>query len=322
MSIYRSTSTDINLNRKVTDLIKFLSCLMIALHHYSIDRVIAGTHNPIYQLLSTQGGWLGVAIFFFLSGYGLMKSELKNHIEFVPFVKKRLLKTYFPAVLVSIIWGIYIVTTGTVNNLTHFLGGVLWNFNDGVLWFVRAIVCLYAFFYLYAFLRNKTKKCNCQRLLLIAISTFSTYLLYVIRIIPYPVHASSALLFFLGIAIAEYSEAVALIVKKIYPLFILFAIIITISVLWRNNANVIHWAIDYILVFAGIAFVALYSVEVKRLPTWVGGISYDTYLVHYKAKLLLSPFFAVIPLWAFASLTILLTIMFYYFRKCVESRIL
>lgn len=66
---------------------------MIALHHYSIDRVIAGTHNPIYQLLSTQGGWLGVAIFFFLSGYGLMKSELKNHIEFVPFVKKRLLKT-------------------------------------------------------------------------------------------------------------------------------------------------------------------------------------------------------------------------------------
>ena len=98
-------SSEICFEKNLTDLIKFLSCLMIALHHYSQGMVVAGTHNPIYQLFSTQGGWLGVAIFFFLSGYGLMKSDMKNHLDPIPFFKKRILKTYFPAVLVSVIWG-------------------------------------------------------------------------------------------------------------------------------------------------------------------------------------------------------------------------
>lgn len=105
----------ISLSRNLTDLVKFLSCLMIALHHYSQGMVVAGSHNPIYQIFSTQGGWLGVAIFFFLSGYGLMKSDMKHHLKPLPFFKKRLMKTYLPAVLVSLLWGGYLLIRGGKN---------------------------------------------------------------------------------------------------------------------------------------------------------------------------------------------------------------
>lgn len=110
--IKKNNTQRIILSRNLTDLVKFLACLMIALHHYSQGMVIAGTHNPIYMLFSTQGGWLGVAIFFFLSGYGLMRSDLMHHLSLVQFMKKRLLKTYLPAMLISLLWGGYLLAVG------------------------------------------------------------------------------------------------------------------------------------------------------------------------------------------------------------------
>ena len=103
------------LNRNFTDFIKFISCLMIAFHHYSQGRVANGSDNIIYQLLSTQGGWLGVAVFFFLSGYGLMKSEIKRHLDIYEFLKRRLVTTYLPAVFVSFLWSGYLIYVGGGN---------------------------------------------------------------------------------------------------------------------------------------------------------------------------------------------------------------
>lgn len=78
---------------------------MVMLHHYS-QYVISHeiSHAIPYQLLSTQGGYLGVAIFFFLSGYGLMESESKSHLNLKTFFKRRFLKIYLPVLLISFIW--------------------------------------------------------------------------------------------------------------------------------------------------------------------------------------------------------------------------
>lgn len=54
--IKKNNTQRIILSRNLTDLVKFIACLMIALHHYSQGMVIAGTHNLIYMLFSTQGG--------------------------------------------------------------------------------------------------------------------------------------------------------------------------------------------------------------------------------------------------------------------------
>lgn len=55
------------LDRGFTDLLKFLSCILIALHHYSQYAIgCGGLYNHLYYLFAWQGGYIGVAIFFFL----------------------------------------------------------------------------------------------------------------------------------------------------------------------------------------------------------------------------------------------------------------
>lgn len=103
--ISENKSDKIILDRGLTDVIKFLASVMIALHHYSQLVLSTGvSDNLIYKLFSTQGGYLGVALFFFFSGYGVMMSDIKNHFSLVQFFKKRILKIYKPVILITIIW--------------------------------------------------------------------------------------------------------------------------------------------------------------------------------------------------------------------------
>lgn len=319
MECCRNDSLSLKLDRGVTDLMKFLSCLMIAFHHYSQDRVIAGTDNIVYQLFSTQGGWLGVAIFFFLSGYGLMKSELKSHMELVPFFKKRLVKTYFPAVLVSVVWEVYLVASGLENLDFHVVTGALWKFNDGVLWFVRAIICLYVAFCIYVWVRNKlNRRRECAGVLLL-IAALSTSFLYFVRIVPYPVHASSVMLFFLGVELAERPDMFVKVIRLKYPVVLAFIALIVCAAVCRYNADVVHGVIDYLVIMSGVVFFSLYDVKILKLPAWMGSASYDMYLVHNKAKMLLVANMKFVPLWAFAGLAAVFTIVFYHFREMVEK---
>lgn len=306
--IEKNTSNHIVLDRNLTNLVKFLSCLMIALHHYSQGRVLAGTDNPIYQLFSTQGGWLGVAIFFFLSGYGLMKSDIKHHWEPIPFFKKRLMKTYLPAALVSLLWGSYLLIRGGQELGLQFIAGIFWNFNDEVLWFVRAIVKLYVIFYAYSWLRLQMYRFRVLALVFAA----ALALLWVNAGF---VHSSSVLLFFVGMSLAEDDECWLKIIRKIYPVVTAFIAIFALAFICRHDAAWIHLLINYFVILLGILLVAICNINLPSLPKWIGGASYDIYLVHNKALMLLRPVYAVVPLWMFAGLTLIFTIMFYNLRK-------
>lgn len=93
------------LNKNMTNCLKVLSAVMIMLHHYSQYVCANGLSDSIcYKVLSSQGGFLGVAIFFFLSGYGLMESESNGHLKVLTFFKRRLLKIYLPVLAISFIW--------------------------------------------------------------------------------------------------------------------------------------------------------------------------------------------------------------------------
>lgn len=77
------------IDRTLSSAIKFIAAVIVALHHYSLYICANNLSDSIiYKFLSAQGGFLAVAIFFFLSGYGLMESEKHRHLPFNKFLKK------------------------------------------------------------------------------------------------------------------------------------------------------------------------------------------------------------------------------------------
>ena len=80
------------------NLIKFFCCIMIYLgHSYCIK----------YQNIVGDFGYIGCIIFFFLSGYGIVKSQMKNKLNFIHFFRKRLIKILLPLYFVNLIVLLY-----------------------------------------------------------------------------------------------------------------------------------------------------------------------------------------------------------------------
>lgn len=72
----------------ITAVLKFICCIIIVLHHYS-QYIVSEIGNPnvITNILSSQGGYLAVSLFFFLSGYGLTVSFNKKSLTFFEYLK-------------------------------------------------------------------------------------------------------------------------------------------------------------------------------------------------------------------------------------------
>ncbi len=95
----------LHLDKATADVIKFLAAIVVVLHHYSQYVEINHISGWIgYKLLSSQGGYVGVAVFFFLSGFGLMESEKRSHLSAKRFFQRRFMKVYLPVLAVTFIW--------------------------------------------------------------------------------------------------------------------------------------------------------------------------------------------------------------------------
>lgn len=93
------------ITRGVTDLLKVVAALSVMFSHYYNMKAQAGFDlNTLEWCIRSQGGNVGVAVFFFLSGYGLMMSELRSHLPLKLFLRRRFCKIYLPVVLVTALW--------------------------------------------------------------------------------------------------------------------------------------------------------------------------------------------------------------------------
>lgn len=94
-----------NISRSVSDFLKIISALLVMFSHYFNLKAQSGLElNAFEWCIRSQGGNVGVAVFFFLSGYGLMSSEMKSHLSAMQFLKRRFCKIYFPVLLITAIW--------------------------------------------------------------------------------------------------------------------------------------------------------------------------------------------------------------------------
>ena len=310
--------TEIQLQRNFTDILRFVACCMVAIGHYSGYAIAKlGANNIFYDIAAAQFGYLGVALFFFLSGYGLMKSVSNKTPSFVSFLSRRLSRTYLPAVLVSILWLIIsILVTGggdLLCNQQYFLG-VIWRFNDEVMWFVQTIIVLYLFFYLYIYLCSHICWKMAGLPLLLFMGTVATFLVCLLGVGD-PI---SVPLFFIGMAVAKWPEQTRRLLRSWRPMLFCFLIILCVAVCGRYNNRTLHGLINYSSLLGFLLFCTYYNAMIPVLPKWVGGSSYDLYLTHYKIHLLIVYLFVIDQLWMFTVGTACGTFLFYHLRRALH----
>ena len=289
---------------------------MIVLHHYAQYLCATIPTVPlIYKLLTQQAGYLGVAVFFFLSGFGLMESEQKSHLGFLRFLKKRLFKVYLPVLTVTFIWllvsplllsqspfnGIKI----TIGSRNFVLGNILVDFGDGVLWFVGVLMALYVIFYLFCIIRAWNWKVAFLFLLIAAaVSTILTnYAIAYYASISVP-------FFFMGVILSLNKKTSG--IKFSMILLAIIAIVEFVS--FENFVLAMHNAVDVIVVATLILICSIKDMDI-RLPAFITTLSFDIYLVHNKVLMSMKANSATVELLPFILLTLLATIGFHFLRK-------
>ncbi len=142
------------LDRDVTMSMRGLAAVGVILHHISQEEVFQ-TAGEIRIFLNA--GYMYVAIFFFLSGYGLLKSYDSKPGYMDGFLKKRLPVIVIPFYVSIVFYGIYNIISGNhlepLQWVTNIIGITMMN---EYAWFPIILTILYIAFYL-IFKRNRSR---------------------------------------------------------------------------------------------------------------------------------------------------------------------
>ena len=303
---------DLKIDKSLSTWIKFGSALTVALHHYS--QYVCANHiadSFIYKLFSSLGGFIAVAVFFFLSGYGVMESEKHKHLGLLAFLKKRWLRIYLPAVLVTLFWLPIKSFLSSEQLLTGAIYKLLWGFEDGVLWFVKVLLIQYLAFGLYNEIRVRCNSIiSIVSLDLLTLCTIATVLLllkmpdYCLLSIP---------MFTIGVLASIFNTNKA---QMTGVFLILWGLTMCLLFFCMESSYVIHTLIVYSFVFMALWLIAKFPLK-KQLPvpSIINEISFDIYLVHNKVLWTLKLLLPIVPLYYFAGLAVPFVLLFYRVRK-------
>lgn len=267
------------LNRDFTFIIKLFCCLLVGLHHFARIKVEQqGSTNIIYILLASQGGNVGVGLFFFLSGYGLMESFNIRRLSFREILIKRFWRLFWPLLIINIIFlfGIKFFDNESIKNIEFSLENII-NFKkvDGVLWFIEVLCMCYIIFYASMSLRKyQNIALYGGGVILIVFYVLTRYELHW--------HYTNIPMFFLGVAYSQLRNKLASHIKITSSLFLILGISVITVIGWF----VLHtmWArlgVCLITVLSIILFNHFYTFLIDKNKA-VKDFTYEYYLTHNK----------------------------------------
>lgn len=276
---------EVILTKEESNYIKAICSILIILHHLSQRIGINITTIPYIEI-----GKYSVAMFLFISGYGLMKS-LKSNKEYLNnFICNRIFAVYIPFIIVNIIMLIINWSKGirySFTNVIEYILGI--KIIDGTMWFVIFIIASYFMFYVIF----KLLDINNAKVVMLVINI----IMFIIacRFKVSVVFINSSFGFILGIYLAEYEKQFISRVKKKYSICL---IITSISFVLGRIVSIMiskdNMLIDMIFAnISAIGFIILILILIMKIefnnPIFklLGSMSFYIYLIHNKIIILI-----------------------------------
>ena len=288
-----------------------LSVILVILYHFRLE-------NLDFQII--KGGFLGVDIFFVISGFIITKIIIENDIQKFSLLNfyerriKRIIPLFSVVLIIStislpFIFNDFLVnknvnssiaTTAAISNFYFWLTSTLYQFaqkNNLInlhFWSLAIEIQFYIFFpLLFVFFRKKEKLIHLAAFILFLISY-----LFVIKI--YKVHnffnfynsGSRVFEFFSGVLIFFYSDYLRNKIKKEFHSYVyILGIIILFLYLYYFNVEGRHPNPFSIILIIGMGLLIVFNQEkqlayIKNKLSYLGKISYSLYLWHFPILLI------------------------------------
>lgn len=305
-----------SLSRDTCNVLKGYAILLIVIHHMVLRMSHVGILLP-FRL----AGYLGVSVFFFLSGYGLTCAAKNREKAYSNnFIFKRIKKIYIPAVIAQFVYLLVLMSFFDKSySAGDFLKGLFFLYPvDTSQWYIIAVFYWYIAFWL--FMKCFTSWRNT------IIGLFAMALLYII--ICLSVGASknwvdTAVCFPLGVMFAASGEKPFSMINKYGKMLFVPAVLFAVTVFFsygKTDYAALVLRIMSSMLFLLIILMTLKYIDISknRLVGYIGTITLECYLVHGKVirivKLAFGDVKAIEMLIYFAA-TILIVVLFSWFLK-------
>lgn len=267
--------------------LKAVACVVIVVHHYTLYQ--GNPHDNLAQeFLTLVCGYIVVALFFFLSGYGLMESEKRKKITIRTFLKRRLCRVYIPFVFTNVLLVVVLLCIGNYSASYKIILAHIFGFEliDSVTWFVPVTLL----FYFFVLLLSELQKRFCKALAMAGLCLLYIISSIILFDIPFYAYVSTPA-FPLGYIASLYSQEICQGIKGTFRVVLLILCVGAFALL--SLAMMGHFPVHGHILHGIIALnnIALVGIVVSTFAgkdhkwfhcKWLGDISYEVYLCHAK----------------------------------------
>ncbi len=277
------------LSRKTTDTLRGYAILSIMIHHLVLKMSSASILLP-FRLT----GYLGVSVFFFLSGYGLYQASSNKEVLYTRgFLPKRITSVYLPAVFAQLFYMIVMMIGFRQQyTLQSFLIGLfVLQPVDSNQWYILAALYHYLMFWLSLKFLKTWKK----RVLFLLLSAI-VYFVFCVGMHLSKNWFDTAFCFFLGVTFAAYGKHLFFWLKQtivtLPVLFVLFGVSVYFSY-GREDVTALAFRClsSIVFVLLTVSILNIVNIENCRSAAFIGSISLECYLMHSKAIYIIKSIF-------------------------------
>ena len=255
-------------SRTNSNLVKGLMAVFVVLCHISLIYP-GGIILPSFEYL----GDAAVGIFFFLSGYGLMKQySLKDDYR-IGFIQKRLNKVLIPYLIVNVLYWTYYLFIGERYGLVDLInslqtGDLLVSYS----WYIVEILILYLFFYL--FMRIDRKRMKYMIMLNVVLYVLMVMVFKFMNYAPY--WYRSTYMYIIGLLYVLFEKQITEIIRN--KNVICFGITVLMCLL-MVVFKIPYYCFEMMLLLAIILIFNRFVLN-NKLLIFLGRISLEIYLLH------------------------------------------